>query len=348
MKPRIVEKIRESGLEFMGCYRAADGMCYFLGGHIVQFDYGDKEGYQLNAWKEHPDPMLLDHAATVRFLVSRTALATAKIRNRITAQPDLLKRLGLIHLKHSLDAGEREKEILLTTSSPDTEFEVDEHFDDPVTAQPRLREEILRDLALRHARGAKTIRYEEIRDMLCADEGRIQLALRLLNSQGFADGVMDGNLRLTDKGYLEAERVEPKGIPASGRVAPNAQPILRMDFFVSYAGEDRAIVERLVQSLLERNLKVWWDKGQITLGDRLSQKIEEGLRQSRYGLVIVSNSFVKKNWPDTELRALHSRAMRSGQKVILPVLLGMNSCSVRRNLSASRRPRDGRVRWRHC
>ena len=93
--------------------------------------------------------------------------------------------------------------------------------------------------------------------------------------------------------------------------------------FVSYASEDRAFVKQLVDALSERKITVWWDRGQITLGDKLSAKIDEGLRQSRYGLVIVSPSFVRKKWTNEEIRALSNRAVGSGQKVVLPVLVDM-------------------------
>jgi hypothetical protein len=65
---------------------------------------------------------------------------------------------------------------------------------------------------------------------------------------------------------------------------------------------------------------VWWDKGQIKLGDRLSAKIEEGLKLSRYGLVIISPRFLAKKWPENELRALAHKGTSSGTKVVLPVL----------------------------
>jgi hypothetical protein len=98
----------------------------------------------------------------------------------------------------------------------------------------------------------------------------------------------------------------------------------RFDCFVSYASEDRQMVKLLVEALAAQGIEVWWDKGQITLGDRLTVKIDEGLSRSRYGLFIISPSFVAKRWPETELRALSSRAIGSGRKVILPVLVDMN------------------------
>lgn len=98
----------------------------------------------------------------------------------------------------------------------------------------------------------------------------------------------------------------------------------RFDCFVSYASEDRPMVKLLVEALAAQRIDVWWDRGQITLGDRLTKKIDEGLSRSRYGLFIVSPSFVAKRWTETELRALLNRAISSGRKVILPVLVDMD------------------------
>lgn len=324
MKPEVIQKVRQAGLEFLGCYRAANGTCYFLACRAENKDYGDKEGYRFDAWEEAAGG-LLDHSATLMFFASRSALSTAKVQRLIETQPDLLKRLGLARLKRMLDAGTEHLEITLSTYSTESEFEVNDPSGDPLIAQRRLRDEIIRDLAVRHANGEKTIRYEVIRDRLCFDEDWIQRAFRLLGKQNLVEGLSNGNLRLTDDGHLAAENVVSVSPVSIGiETFPIALTEKPMDCFVSYAGEDREIVKRLVNALTERSVQVWWDKGQITLGDRLSQKIEEGLRLSRYGLVMISHHFLEKNWPQTELRALHARAVRSGQKVILPVLIGLD------------------------
>src|SRR5712691_10866616 len=94
--------------------------------------------------------------------------------------------------------------------------------------------------------------------------------------------------------------------PALKKASPRkvAQHTDQYDCFVSYAGEDRDLVVALVDALQRMKIRIWWDKGQIRLGDRLSQKIDEGLSLSRYGLVIISDSFVAKRWTEAELRAL--------------------------------------------
>jgi len=55
-----------------------------------------------------------------------------------------------------------------------------------------------------------------------------------------------------------------------------------------------------------------------TLGDSLSRKIDEGLANSRFGVVILSPSFFKKEWPRKELDGLTAKEISYG-KAILPV-----------------------------
>ena len=54
------------------------------------------------------------------------------------------------------------------------------------------------------------------------------------------------------------------------------------------------------------------------MGDSLRKNIDYGLSNSRYGIVIISPSFVKKNWPEYELNGMVAREM-NGHKVILPI-----------------------------
>ena len=94
------------------------------------------------------------------------------------------------------------------------------------------------------------------------------------------------------------------------------------DVFISHASEDKKDVARpLAEALTQAHLSVWLDEQELTLGDSLRQKIDEGLRSSRFGVVILSRSFFAKSWPQAELDALVTRQMR--EKTILPVLHGI-------------------------
>jgi hypothetical protein len=91
------------------------------------------------------------------------------------------------------------------------------------------------------------------------------------------------------------------------------------DIFISHASEDKDEVARpLAQLLKAAGLSVWLDEHELVLGDSLRKKLDEGLSQSRWGIVILSQDFLKKVWTQAELDALISRE-ENGLKVILPV-----------------------------
>ena len=99
----------------------------------------------------------------------------------------------------------------------------------------------------------------------------------------------------------------------------NADKEEQWDVFISHASEDKKdVVEPLAEELRSRGLKVWYDKWVMKIGDRLLKKIDHGLSKSRYGIVILSPSFLKKEWPKNELDGLVQKEI-DGNKVILPV-----------------------------
>jgi len=91
------------------------------------------------------------------------------------------------------------------------------------------------------------------------------------------------------------------------------------DLFICHSSEDKEEIARpLAESLRIRGLRVWYDEFTLTLGDSLSRSIDQGLAKSRFGIVILSPSFFKKEWPRRELDGLTAKEVSSG-KTILPV-----------------------------
>lgn len=102
-------------------------------------------------------------------------------------------------------------------------------------------------------------------------------------------------------------------------------PVVReFDFFMSYARGDYTIVKQLVDALIVKGARVWWDDIQIKIGNRLTVKLDEGFRKSKHGLIIVSPRFVERNWTQAELRAFENRLINGDENVLLPVLLEMS------------------------
>jgi len=56
------------------------------------------------------------------------------------------------------------------------------------------------------------------------------------------------------------------------------------DIFICHASEDKqAIVRPLVAAFKAQKISCWVDEAEIRWGDSITQKVNEGLAQSRYG-----------------------------------------------------------------
>jgi hypothetical protein len=91
------------------------------------------------------------------------------------------------------------------------------------------------------------------------------------------------------------------------------------DVFISHASEDKEdIVRPLANALVNEGLDVWYDEFTLRIGDSLRQTIDQGLANSRVGLVVLSSSFVSKGWPNYELDGIVTKAV-SGEQILLPI-----------------------------
>jgi hypothetical protein len=91
------------------------------------------------------------------------------------------------------------------------------------------------------------------------------------------------------------------------------------DVFISHASEDKeAVVRPLANALKQKGVRVWYDEFELKIGDSLRRKIDQGLSKSRFGIVVISRSFIKKGWTNYELDGLMTKAI-SGQQTLLPI-----------------------------
>jgi chromosome segregation ATPase len=97
------------------------------------------------------------------------------------------------------------------------------------------------------------------------------------------------------------------------------QDNLQYDVFVSHASEDKeTFVKPFVEELKKLGITVWYDNDVIKWGDSIRKKIDEGLRNSKFGIVVISSDFVKKYWTNHELDGLFNLE-ESGESRILPI-----------------------------
>lgn len=91
------------------------------------------------------------------------------------------------------------------------------------------------------------------------------------------------------------------------------------DVFISHAAEDKDDVARpLAEALRNNGLTVWYDEFELRIGDSLRRKIDKGIANSNFGVIVISRDFINKGWTNYELDGLITRSV-NGEQTMLPV-----------------------------
>lgn len=96
------------------------------------------------------------------------------------------------------------------------------------------------------------------------------------------------------------------------------------DAFICHASEDKAdFVRPLAEQLRAQHVEVWYDEFSLKVGDSLRRSIDRGLSQSRFGIVVFSPDFFRKQWSQWELDGLVARQNAGDRSLILPIWRGV-------------------------
>lgn len=92
------------------------------------------------------------------------------------------------------------------------------------------------------------------------------------------------------------------------------------DVFISHASEDKDnFVRLLATELRKQHIEVWYDEFSLKPGDSIRRALDIGLSKSRYGIVVLSKSFFKKEWTQWELDGLVQKLNRGQGNCIIPI-----------------------------
>jgi hypothetical protein len=96
------------------------------------------------------------------------------------------------------------------------------------------------------------------------------------------------------------------------------------DVALSFAGEDRVIVEAIASDLVDCDVRVFYDeffKAELW-GKDLFQYLSAVYRdRAKFCIVFISKAYKEKVWPKHELRQAQERALFSASEYILPVII---------------------------
>lgn len=94
-----------------------------------------------------------------------------------------------------------------------------------------------------------------------------------------------------------------------------------MGLFISYSTKDSDFVDKLSKELLLKRIHVWLDKWEMKPGDSLLDKIQDGITESSFLLVVLSNNSIKSEWCKKELNSGLMRELNEKKVVVIPVLI---------------------------
>lgn len=102
------------------------------------------------------------------------------------------------------------------------------------------------------------------------------------------------------------------------------------DVFISHATEDKdELVRPLANKLEDYNLKVFYDENTFKIGDSKFETINNGIKNSKFGIIVLSSHFLDKPWPKYEYTGFITREVEEEKKIILPIWHNVSSDQVR-------------------
>jgi len=96
--------------------------------------------------------------------------------------------------------------------------------------------------------------------------------------------------------------------------------------FISHSSVDKPLVDKLVKDITAIGVTVWYDKFDIALGDSIPGKINEGLANAKYFIIVLSDASVKSNWVQEELNFALMKQINLNGTFIIPIKI--NQCEV--------------------
>ena len=104
--------------------------------------------------------------------------------------------------------------------------------------------------------------------------------------------------------------------PFPGRKIVDMTKKKEYDAFISYFTGDQNFARKIASDLQNRDLYVWRDEGEIDIGDSISDKIQEGLKQCYTFIIVISPEALNRPWVKEELRAAYNLRLAEDLKIL--------------------------------
>lgn len=171
----------------------------------------------------------------------------------------------------------------------------------------------------------RSVRYISVKNdikkmMKNIEEQALEMGMAAIekNVRGIASSIVDPEtgkvpvVRVRRKGNSRAEVLtsgseaykailnkELGGVDISGVEVCSIQPLV----YLAHASEDKGVARPLAEALMACGINVWFDQWEITGGDSLRRKMEQGLGDCTHFVALLSEKSINKPWVQEEIDA---------------------------------------------
>ena len=89
--------------------------------------------------------------------------------------------------------------------------------------------------------------------------------------------------------------------------------------FISHSSNDKDFVRKLKADLDAQNLDVWFDEQRLNPGDSIVQGVSEGLRDTDYFILVVSQNSLNSQWVQQEFNSAMMSELSGKGVIVLPI-----------------------------
>lgn len=90
----------------------------------------------------------------------------------------------------------------------------------------------------------------------------------------------------------------------------------KLNVFLSHSTKDKGVVDKFFNEIQKSEIPAWYDKYEISPGDSITDKINEGLKKSDIGIIFMSSNFInsESGWTKAEANYFFQSRMKEKNK----------------------------------
>jgi hypothetical protein len=152
--------------------------------------------------------------------------------------------------------------------------------------------------------------YERRKFVDCLDDRSLRMMLDVFSHQ----------VETRDQWLTRKTRRGLENLIEQGFVNPPYHNKKLPDVFVCHSSREKRFARKMVKDITSQGYKVWFDEFTMRPGESMYEKIQLGIKNSLWFLIILSPRSVKSQWCRRELNNALQEEFERGRNYVVPIL----------------------------